>query len=64
MRGEEEKFVGEEDEKILRRDWPMRGEGKNCLTLIATVDTGATSTKQCEAITNVAIRVMRLKRDG
>ena len=28
------------------------------------VDTGATSTKQCEAITNVAIRVMRLKRDG
>jgi hypothetical protein len=32
--------------------------------LIATVDTSATSTKQCEAITNVAIRVMRLKRDG
>ncbi len=28
------------------------------------VDTGANSTKQCEAITNVAIRVMRLKRDG
>ncbi len=26
------------------------------------VDTSATSTKQCEAITNVAIRVMRLKR--
>ncbi len=31
---------------------------------IQTVDTDATSTKQCEAITNVAIRVMRLKRDG
>ena len=22
---------GEEDERIARRDWPMRGEGKNCL---------------------------------
>ena len=32
--------------------------------LIATVDTSATGTKQCEAITNVAIRIMRLKRDG
>jgi len=29
--------------------------------LIATVDTSATSTKQCEAITNVAIRIMRVK---
>ncbi len=28
------------------------------------VDNGTTSTKKCEAITNVAIRVMRLKRDG
>jgi hypothetical protein len=28
------------------------------------VDTSATSTKQFEAITHVAIRVMRLKRDG
>ncbi len=33
-------------------------------SLIATVDTSATSTKQCEDITNVAIGVMRLKRDG
>ncbi len=33
-------------------------------TATRAVDTGATSTKQCEAITNVAIRVMRLKRDG
>ncbi len=31
---------------------------------VKIVDTCATSTKQCEAITNVAIRVMRLKRDG
>jgi len=29
--------------------------------LIATVDTSATGTKQCEAITNVAIRIMRIK---
>ncbi len=31
--------------------------------LIATVDTSATGTKQCEAITNVAIRIriMRVK---
>ena len=29
--------------------------------VIATVDTSATSTKQCEAITNVAIRIMRVK---
>ena len=29
--------------------------------LIATVDTSATGTKQCEAITNVAIRIMRLR---
>jgi hypothetical protein len=41
MRGKEEKFVGEEDEKILRRDWPMRGEGKNCL--------GRRRDKVCEA---------------
>ena len=29
--------------------------------LIAPVDTSATGTKQCEAITNVAIRIMRIK---
>ena len=29
--------------------------------LIATVDTSATGTKQCEAITNVAIRIMKVK---
>ena len=29
--------------------------------LIATVDTSATGTTQCEAITNVAIRIMRVK---
>ena len=32
--------------------------------LIATVDTSATGTKQCEAITNVAIRIMSIKRIG
>ena len=29
--------------------------------LIATVDTSATGTKQCEDITNVAIRIMMVK---
>ena len=43
----------------------MNGWMDGCV-LIATVDTdtSATGTKQCEAITNVAIRIMRLKRDG
>ncbi len=39
----------------------LRPASKNYLIV---VDTSATSTKQCEAITNVAIRIMRLKRDG
>ena len=38
----------------------MDGWMDGCV-LIATVDTSATGTKQCEAITNVAIRIMRVK---
>ncbi len=34
---------------------------KRFMWVSSSVDTSATSTKQCEAITNVAIRIMRVK---
>ena len=52
---------GEGGEFQLSHDGGMDGWMDGLKILIATVDTSATGTKQCEAITNVAIRIMRIK---
>ena len=47
-----------------RPTWDQPAPHPNNAAAAVVVDTSATSTKQCEAITNVAIRIMRFQRDG
>ena len=47
--------------QVTKHTYALDDEGHVGIGRSYSVDTSATSTKQCEAITNVAIRIMRVK---